>query len=135
MCTAFGSNGSGSGEFSFPRGVAVDGAGNIVVADTNNDRVQIVSLLDGLLVNDTDPENDPLTVSSSGALTSTEGAAVTVNSDGSLTYDPTGAIALQDLGDGDSVDDTFTYTISDGNGGTDTGTVTITVAGVDDGED
>ena len=35
-------------------------------------------------------------------------------------------------GAGETVEDTFTYTISDGNGGTDTATVTVTVEGVND---
>ena len=35
-----GSPGSGDGQFSNPRGVAVDGAGNVYVADTSNNRVQ-----------------------------------------------------------------------------------------------
>ncbi len=32
--------GNGDGEFQFPRGVAVDDAGNVYVADRNNDRIQ-----------------------------------------------------------------------------------------------
>ncbi|MCF6189189.1 MAG: Ig-like domain-containing protein [Cocleimonas sp.] len=67
--------------------------------------------------NDTDPENDNLTIDSftQGA----QGGTVTkVN--GKLVYTPaTGFVGT----------DTFTYTISDGNGGTDTATVTVTVAG------
>ena len=35
-----GSSGSGNGQFSNPQGVAVDGAGNVYVADTSNNRVQ-----------------------------------------------------------------------------------------------
>jgi len=68
-----------------------------------------------VLANDTDPDNDPLTVTSV-----TQGADGTVvnNGDGTVTYTPntgfTGA-------------DAFTYEISDGNGGTDTATVTVTV--------
>ena len=37
---SFGSEGSGQGEFKGPRGVAVDDDGNILVADTINDRIQ-----------------------------------------------------------------------------------------------
>ncbi len=40
---AFGSAGSGPGEFSGPSGIDVDSEGNIYVADTGNDRVQIFS--------------------------------------------------------------------------------------------
>ena len=36
----FGSSGSGDGQLSDPRGVAVDGGGNVYVADEQNDRVQ-----------------------------------------------------------------------------------------------
>jgi sugar lactone lactonase YvrE len=35
-----GSSGEGDGEFDYPRGIAVDTAGNVFVADTGNDRVQ-----------------------------------------------------------------------------------------------
>lgn len=36
----WGTRGSGGGQFQFPRGVAVDAAGNVYVADTNNNQVQ-----------------------------------------------------------------------------------------------
>jgi len=44
---AFGSKGSGNGFFSSPFGVAVDGKGNIIVADTENHRVQVLRISDG----------------------------------------------------------------------------------------
>jgi hypothetical protein len=37
----FGSEGSGDGQFIFPSGVAVAASGNIVVADSGNDRIQV----------------------------------------------------------------------------------------------
>jgi DNA-binding beta-propeller fold protein YncE len=38
---AFGSQGMGNGEFSMPQGIAVGSGGNIYVADTANNRVQV----------------------------------------------------------------------------------------------
>ena len=40
--TIVGSQGSGPGQFNRPLGVAVDAEGNLVVADTGNDRVQVL---------------------------------------------------------------------------------------------
>ena len=37
---SFGAPGSWDGQFNAPQGIAVDGSGNIYVADTNNHRVQ-----------------------------------------------------------------------------------------------
>ncbi|WP_420629758.1 Ig-like domain-containing protein [Candidatus Leptofilum sp.] len=99
---------------------------------TDEDTVYTVSLpADGLLDNDTDPENDSLSVTASDA-TSSMGAAVSVNSDGTFSYDPTGSATIQALDAGDNTADTFDYTISDGDTGTDTGTVTINLTGVND---
>jgi len=39
-----GSEGSGPGQFKFPRGLCVDQEGSVIVADRNNDRVSQVSL-------------------------------------------------------------------------------------------
>jgi VCBS repeat-containing protein len=55
---------------------------------------------------------------------------VTVNDDGSYTYDPTGVAAFEALTAGETVTDTFNYTIADDNDVTATATVSITVAGV-----
>ncbi|MFD0917277.1 tandem-95 repeat protein, partial [Pseudahrensia aquimaris] len=64
--------------------------------------------------------------------TSTLGATVVLNADGSYSYDPTSATALQALQAGDTVVDTFTYTITDANGTESQATVSITVLGVND---
>jgi DNA-binding beta-propeller fold protein YncE len=37
----WGSRGSGDGQFSYPLGVAVDASGNVFVADSDNDRIQV----------------------------------------------------------------------------------------------
>lgn len=48
-----------------------------------------------------------------------------------MIYDPSSSSTLQALGDGESLTDTFIYTVSDGNGGTDTASVQVVVNGVD----
>ncbi len=80
----------------------------------------------GLLENDSDVDNATLTVTPFDG-TSAAGAAVSVGSDGSYTYDPTGVAAFASLAAGQSLDDTFSYTLNDPHGETSTATVTITV--------
>lgn len=83
----------------------------------------------GVLSNDTDPNaGATLTVTAFDAA-STRGATVTVGTDGSYTYDPRTSIELGNLAEGATLEDTFTYTVSDGQGGTDVATVRITVTG------
>ena len=85
----------------------------------------------GILLNDFDVDGDTLRViASSGA--SSRGASVIVNVDGSFSYDPRTSAQLQALAAGQSINDSFIYTISDGNGGTASSIVTITVNGVND---
>ena len=86
-----------------------------------------------LLANDSDPDGDAIEIDASALpATSVLGATLSLNLDGSVNYDPTGSATLQALLDGQTANDTFTYTASDGNGGFDTATVTVTVAGVTD---
>ncbi|TML92889.1 MAG: tandem-95 repeat protein, partial [Actinobacteria bacterium] len=68
-----------------------------------------------VLANDSDPDNDPLTVT--GASSPAHGTAA-VNANNTVTYTPTS---------GYSGPDSFNYTISDGRGGTASATVTIAV--------
>ena len=85
-----------------------------------------------LLANDSDPDTgDSISVASTSAI-SALGAFVSLDANGDVVYDPTVAAALQDLSDGESLLDTFTYTISDNHGETDTATVTIVVDGRDE---
>jgi large repetitive protein len=72
-----------------------------------------------VLANDSDPDGDPLTVTSATAPNGT----VTINANGTLVYTPNANF---------NGTDTITYTISDGNGGTSTATVTVTVNAVND---
>ncbi|MBK8903065.1 MAG: tandem-95 repeat protein [Anaerolineaceae bacterium] len=68
----------------------------------------IINVLD----NDTDPENDTLTVT-----------AVTQGSKGTVTHNGTTVTYTPNANEAGN--DTFTYTISDGHGGSDTATVTV----------
>lgn len=68
-----------------------------------------------VLANDTDPEGDPLTVTS--AISGSANGSVTTNGT-TVTYTPTAGFFGTD---------SFTYVISDGNGNTATGSVTVTV--------
>lgn len=81
-----------------------------------------------LTANDNDPNvSDSLTVTSvngAGALGTVSLVA------GVVTYDPNGA--FDSLAVGQTVTDSFSYTISDGHGGTSTATVTMTITGVND---
>lgn len=69
-----------------------------------------------VLNNDSDPDGDPLTVTSIAQ--PANGTAV-INPDGTITYTPNPGFVGTD---------TFTYTISDGRGGTATATITVTVS-------
>ena len=85
-----------------------------------------------VLSNDTDIDGDALSVSSFSA-TSAFGASVFITTTGDVTYDPTAAPQLQMLKQGMTLNDTFTYVVTDGNGGfSEPVTVTITVTGVND---
>ncbi len=85
-----------------------------------------------LLANDTDADTaDTLTITGVSA-TSANGASVGLDGNGDVVYDSSTAATLQALAAGESLDDSFTYSISDGNGGSDTATVTIMVNGTND---
>lgn len=85
---------------------------------------QLVVDAPGVLDNDINVDGDVLSVSDTGARTTTELGTATVNADGSFTYDPPGDF---------TGDDTFTYIVQDDVDGQDastpnTTTVTITVS-------
>lgn len=84
--------------------------------------IRIVMPAATLLVNDTDPEGDPLTITAVSE-TSQRGGGVILK-DGVIFYDPpTNYVGM----------DSFTYTVSDGPGDTATGSVHVTVAAGDSG--
>ena len=76
-----------------------------------------------VLANDTDADDDTLTVTSVSAVAAGE----LLLTNGVITFNPNGA--FDGLGEGETQDVTFTYTVSDGNGGENTATVTVTVSG------
>lgn len=85
-----------------------------------------------LLVNDTDPDGDTLSVTN-GGLRALDHGALEIQPDGSWTYtlddaDP----AVDALDDGQLLTDTFAYAVSDGHGGTGAATLTITINGTTD---
>lgn len=87
----------------------------VATADTATAVADSKIIID-VLANDTDANNDTLTISAYDQ-TSTEGGSVNLV-DGKLSYIPKA---------GFTGTDTFNYTVSDGRGGTATATVTITV--------
>jgi large repetitive protein len=84
-------------------------------ASTNEDTPVTISPL----ANDSDPDGDPLTITSAQA----QNGTVVINANGTVTYTPN---------PGYNGTDTITYEISDGNGGVKTATITVTVADVND---
>ena len=116
-----------------PKPTAVNDAQT--VAQGSNLSVDAVS---GILGNDTDPDNDPLTVSAINgsavavgtSVTGSSGGLFTVQPDGSYTFDQNGAFI--DLQGGETRTTLISYTLSDGNGGLSTATLAITVTGVND---
>lgn len=96
----------------------------------------------GVLANDTDadidpnlaptnPRNDRITVTDADDMTA-RGVAITVAADGSFSYDPRGVAAYQSVGAGQTLTDTFNYTISDKAGAMDSAVVTLSIQGVND---
>jgi len=70
-----------------------------------------------VLLNDWDPDGDPLSVRS---VTPPDNGTAVINPDGTITYTPDAGFTGTDA---------FSYTISDGQGGTDTATVYVEVTG------
>ncbi|SEN38768.1 Ig-like domain-containing protein [Nitrosomonas marina] len=99
------------------------------VVNTNNSPVAVNdnvttarnnALIVDVLSNDSDPENDTLSVTQTGVAAN---GSVTINADNTLTYTPNVGFAGNDG---------FTYTIDDGQGGTDTASVSVQVIEVND---
>ena len=87
-------------------------------------------LAERLLANDSDGDSDTLTITGVAA-TSAKGATLSLV-DGNIVYDPANSAVIDALDDGETLTDTFTYTVSDGKGGSTTATVSLTVGGADE---
>ncbi|MGD1928409.1 MAG: cadherin-like domain-containing protein [Leptolyngbyaceae cyanobacterium] len=113
--------------------IAVDDAGEGFATDDNQSLTTAV-----LTLNDSDPDDDLLTVTkingtaiaSGGMATLPSNGQVTLNANNSVTYTP--SPTFKALSVGQSTTDTFTYTIDDGKGGTDDATVTIVINGANE---
>jgi hypothetical protein len=84
-----------------------------------NVRIDVNTIVTGVLNNDSDADGDTFTASS--AATSTNGGNVAMNANGTFTYNPPR---------GFEGTDTFTYTLTDSTGKTDTGIVSVVVSDV-----
>jgi len=104
--------------------IIVNAVNDVPVAKDDNYNVNEDSTLNipvpGVLSNDTDADNDALTVS---IVSNAQHGNVTLNADGSFLYTPDAEY---------SGTDTFTYSASDSNANSNTATVTITVDAVND---
>ncbi len=103
-------------------------------AYTSDEDTVFVLAAPGVLDNDVDIDGDPISVFGADAQ-STLGALITLNADGSLSYDPTSVAVLQNLPMGATMNDTFTYTVTDSHGLLDTAVVTMTIQGRNDAPD
>ncbi|TFI58325.1 tandem-95 repeat protein [Sphingomonas parva] len=93
-------------------------------AATNED----ASVSGNVLANDTDAENDPLTVTNPGSYTGTHGT-LTLAANGNFTFVPNAAANA--LAAGETAQDVFTYTVSDGTA-SDSASLTVTINGTND---
>ncbi|MCK7613775.1 ExeM/NucH family extracellular endonuclease [Roseibium sediminicola] len=113
----------------------LDGRNNKVLAlddaAATDEDTSLTLSFDDLLANDTDFDGDTLTITRVDALSSL-GALISVV-DGTVMYSPAGV--FDTLKEGETVADTFTYTVDDGRGGSTTATVSVTVTGTNDAPD
>ncbi|AKS46067.1 Ca2+-binding protein, RTX toxin-related [Octadecabacter temperatus] len=116
-----GQGGEDEGEAVVTVGAVNDGPDAVDDADTTDEDTPITV---DLLANDTDPENDDLTVTD--ATVPAEQGTLVDNGDGTVTFTPAESF------NGEA---TISYTITDGNGGTDSAEHAITVTPVNDAPD
>ncbi len=109
--------------------IAVTGLSGVPNAEEDTaSTTEDASVSGNVLANDTDAENDPLTVTNPGTYVGAYGT-LTLAADGSYTY--ASGDAADGLAAGETADDVFTYTASDG-GASDSATLTVTLTGAND---
>jgi VCBS repeat-containing protein len=119
--------------------VATDNSGSVTEDTVLSDTGNMLTDNDGAGVDSDIDVGDVLTVASvdgvpaaTGSVAGTYGS-LTFADDGSYTYNLTNTNpAVQALGAGETLTETFDYVVSDGNGGSDTATLTITINGNND---
>jgi VCBS repeat-containing protein len=94
--------------------------------------IMVYRAVQGLLVNDSDIDTDDTLSVDTATIISAHGATITPSADGSFIYNPATSQVIQALKDGETLTDTFVYTLRDSHGATDTATVTVVVTGVSD---
>ncbi len=99
-----------------------DDSGVIVSTDEETTATFSTSLI---LANDGDADGDTVSVTSVSSTSAAGGLVTWDTATNKITYDTNGK--FDDLAEGETAGDTFTYTITDGHGGYDTATVTVTI--------
>ncbi|MET0014544.1 MAG: immunoglobulin-like domain-containing protein, partial [Sedimenticola sp.] len=94
--------------------------------------VESTTITIDVLANDTDADGDALTITDVSEVVDADGNVIGTAEvvDGKVEFTPNAE--YEGLTDGESVQGSFTYTISDGQGGTDTATVSVSVLGEND---
>ncbi|MGS5088228.1 Ig-like domain-containing protein [Hydrogenophaga sp. A37] len=110
--------------------VTVHGANDnpLAVNDAFTTQADTASFLGNLLNNDSDPEDDAVSVETIDGNTGSSGGIFTLDAAGDLHFNPNGD--FDDVALGESRDTSVTYTVLDAFGGSTTGTVTVTVEGL-----
>ena len=111
--------------------ISIQDTAPVAVDDVNSIKETGKSVDGNVLLNDTTGADTPITVSS-GTTTGSYGQLV-LNADGTYTYTLNGDNdAVKDLSKGQTLTDSFSYTITDSDGDSSTANLNITINGVDD---
>ncbi len=124
--------GGSSGEFFYAPGTKTAFDSTFRLIGDSSQGIAAFASMTGLMINDSDRDiGDTISVDTA-TIISANGATITPLANGSFTYNPATSHAAQLLKDGETLTDTFVYTLRDANGGSDSGTVTVVVRGASD---